>query len=151
MPKEQLSWLPASLGAVSKRFGTPHYLLTLFYLIGVATILSGISLDDITKAGLGVYLAVNMLPVIACLRLPRMYPVQYAGTPFRLKPGTIRVIVWLSVVIMSAQTFYLMRDLRCELLVRIGAVMAAGMFYVMVVDRSKRIKAEGPCIAPSGE
>ena len=38
-------YLPKALGTVNKRFGTPHWLLLIFYIIGILPIVSGMSLD----------------------------------------------------------------------------------------------------------
>ena len=137
----QDGWLPHSLGAVSKRFGTPHYLLTLFYVIGAVTIISGISMTEISKVGLGVLLSVNIIPVLACYQLPKKYPEQYANAPFHMKTSILYPVVILSAIIMAGQAFFLMKDLPQHLIMLIAGVMITGLVYVNVVGNSKRFKA----------
>jgi len=137
----QDGWLPSSLGVVSKRFGTPHYLLTLFYVIGAVTIISGISLTEISKVGLGVLLSVNIIPVIACYQLPKKYPEQYGKAPFRLKPSILYPVVVLSAIIMAGQAFFLIKGLPQHLLMFIAGVMIAGLVYVNIVGNSKKFIA----------
>jgi APA family basic amino acid/polyamine antiporter len=137
----QDGWLPNSLGAVSKRFGTPHYLLSLFYAIGVITIISGISLAEISKVGLGVLLLVNILPVIACFQLAKKYPEQYQQARFRINERVLSPIVWISAVILAWQAFFLMKDLSQHLLVLIATIMISGLIYVNIVGSNAKFKS----------
>lgn len=136
----QDGWLPKSLGTVNKKFGTPHRLLTIFYAIGVTTIVAGIPMASVAKIGMGVLTAVNIIPVIAAYFLPTQYPEQLAKAKFSMKPHVLRVVVVLSVVIMAFQAFYSMKSLPNEILLFIAGVMAAGLIYVNIVGNNARFK-----------
>jgi APA family basic amino acid/polyamine antiporter len=129
----QDGWLPRRLGEVSKRFGTPHYCLLFFYLVGVITIVSGITLDNIARIGFAFLLCVNILPVIGCAFLPKKYPEQYEKAVFRLKPATLQVVVWLTVIVLAGQAFYTIKGLPTNLLMATLAVLALAIIYVAVV------------------
>lgn len=126
----QDGWLPKKLGSVNERFGTPHYALTFFYLLGVITIVSGISLGDIARLGFGFLLIVNMIPVYGCLRLPQRYPEEYAKAHFRIKPSLIYPITWIALVCMAGQIFYLLKGLPANLLQYLGMLIAVSLIYV---------------------
>ncbi|MGS0652507.1 amino acid permease, partial [Staphylococcus arlettae] len=67
----QDGYLPSQLGAVNKRFGTPHWLLILFYIIGAFPIITGMSLTVVAQLGTGISLLVFAFPALAVLRLPK--------------------------------------------------------------------------------
>jgi APA family basic amino acid/polyamine antiporter len=77
--------IPAKLGHLNRRFGTPHGLLTLAWMLSIIGIVSGFSLETLAAyAALGGMLI--FLPVmIASLRLPKLYPVRYQQSGFKLK------------------------------------------------------------------
>jgi APA family basic amino acid/polyamine antiporter len=77
--------LPAKLGSLHHRFGTPHVLLTLVWILSVIGIFSGFSLETFASyAALGGMII--FLPVMAAsVRLPTLYPEQYANSGFKLK------------------------------------------------------------------
>jgi basic amino acid/polyamine antiporter, APA family len=76
--------LPRSLGAISRRFGTAHYLLLAVWLISMLGIISGLSLETFASyAALGSIII--FIPVlVAALVLPRRYPAAYAASSFKL-------------------------------------------------------------------
>jgi len=77
--------LPAGLGMLHKRFGTPHVLLTIVWGLSVIGILAGFSLETLASyAALGGLII--FLPVmVASIRLPRLYPGQYERSGFKLR------------------------------------------------------------------
>ena len=147
----QDGWLPNSFGAVNKRFGTPHYLLTFFYCLGVVTILSGISLAEIARIGFGLLLMINLLPVFACAMLPRKFPAQYAAAPFRMSPPVLYSVVGASIIVMIGQLYYLLVGLPTTLLAGLVAVVVAAVVYVNIMGGRARLRAvDDAAFQPSG-
>jgi APA family basic amino acid/polyamine antiporter len=77
--------LPASAAVLHPRFGTPHRLLTLIWILSAAGILSGVSLQTLASySALGAMII--FLPLmIAAIRLPKLYPGHYRRSAFKLK------------------------------------------------------------------
>jgi len=125
-------WLPRKLGEVNVKFGTPHYALTFFYILGVVTILSGISLGDIARLGFGFLLIVSIIPVLGCAFLPKKYPEQYAKALFRMKPSILYPCIGLAVVIMIGQVFYVLKGLPTNLKIAEGIIVALSIIYVNI-------------------
>lgn len=136
-------WLPKRFGEVSERFGTPHYCLIFFYVLGVSVIVSGISVVDIARVGFGALLMVNMLPVAACAWLPTRYPQEYANAPFRIKPALLYPCIGLALVCMTGQVYYLLSGLRRHLLILEAALFLLAIIYVNLAgsrrERSRRL------------
>jgi APA family basic amino acid/polyamine antiporter len=77
--------LPAWLGGLHPRFGTPHRLLALVWLLSAAGILSGLSLETLASYSALGALIIFLPLMIAALRLPTLYPERYRRAAFKLR------------------------------------------------------------------
>jgi basic amino acid/polyamine antiporter, APA family len=77
--------LPAFLGKVHARFGSAYILLTIIWVLSIAGLLSGFSLETFANyAALGGMII--FVPVLASsMMLPRRYPERYRDSLFKLK------------------------------------------------------------------
>ena len=77
--------LPGWLGRLNTRFGTPHALLTIVWILSITGIVAGFSLETLAGfAALGVLII--LIPIqIASIRLPKLYPDQYNRSAFKLE------------------------------------------------------------------
>jgi basic amino acid/polyamine antiporter, APA family len=130
-------WLPKRFGAVSARFGTPHFCLIFFYFLGVVVIASGITVVEIARLGFGALLTVNMIPVAACALLPKKYPKEYAEAPFRLKPVLLYPCIAAALLCMAGQVYSLLAGLPIRLLIMEGVLFAVAVVYVMIAGRRR--------------
>lgn len=136
----QDGWLPKKLGDVSERFGTPHYALTFLYLMGAVTLLTDISLGDISRIGFGFLLLVNIIPVAGCFYLPKKFPEQYAKALFHMKPGVLYPSICLALISMTGQTFYLLKGLPGHLQIALGAAVVVSIAYVNIAGSRMDLK-----------
>lgn len=104
-------WFPRGLGAVNRRFGTPHWLLLILYGIGVAPIIGGFSIDVIGGAAAGVSQIIFSVVVIASYRLRLRRPGLFDRAPFRLPKKVHLVLVVVSVVVNAYLASLLFRDM----------------------------------------
>ncbi len=78
--------LPEKAGLLHKKYATPHVLLTLIWILSIAGIYSGVPLETLASyaalGGLIIFLPVLM----ASLRLPVLYPRQFAASSFTMPP-----------------------------------------------------------------
>lgn len=130
-------WLPKGFGAVNARFGTPHFCLLFFYLLGVLVIWTGITVVDIARIGFGALLTVNMIPAVACALLPRKYPKEYANAPFRLKPALLYPCIAAALICMAGQAYYLLAGLPSHLLIMEGVLFLSAITYVIIAGRRR--------------
>lgn len=133
-------WLPEKLGEVNEKFGTPHYALTFLYVIGVITLLSGISLGDLARIGFGFLLMVNLVPILGCFSLPKKYPEQYAKALFHLKPSVLYPVICISLIATFGQIFYLIKGLPTNLQIGLGVAIALAVVYVNIVGNRMNLK-----------
>ncbi len=77
--------LPEKLGRIHQRFGTPHMLLAVIWVLSVLGIVSGFSLQTLASyAALG-GLIVFFPTMLASIRFPFLYPERYQKAEFKLK------------------------------------------------------------------
>lgn len=110
---------PKGLGALHGRFGTPHWLLTLVWVLSMAGIMAGISLETLANyAALGAIMI--FFPIlIAALRLRKLRPEAYASSLFKLKGVWFYLCPIVGFVMMAFFALVLVTELRTPL--KIGA------------------------------
>jgi basic amino acid/polyamine antiporter, APA family len=118
--------IPQKLGQLNQRFGTPHVLLTLAWLLSVLGIISGLSLDTLASyAALGGMII--FLPVtIAAVRLPKLYPVQYQQSGFKLKGFWLWFCPLVGLILMVFFSIIILVDLK--------SVWNIGWFMAFIVS-----------------
>ncbi|MEB6060625.1 APC family permease [Staphylococcus pseudoxylosus] len=105
-------YLPKVLGHVNKRFGTPHWLLLIFYIIGALPIVTGMSLNVVAQLGTGISLIVFAFPALAVTQLPKKYPEAYKQSPFKVPYPVLIVIAITAIVVLLYQSYLLISDLK---------------------------------------
>lgn len=130
-------WLPSSFGAVNRRYGTPHWLLTFYYLLGVIPIVTGVSLTTISQLGVGILLISSIFPVLSAVQLPRKYPELYRKAPFTMKPSLLYTIVVIAVGLLAFQGYLLLSRLSAPLIVGSIVLVAVSIVYVMIVGKRR--------------
>lgn len=105
-------YLPKSLGQVNQRFGTPHWLLFIFYLIGVIPIITGMSLNVVAQLGTGISLIVFAFPALAVTQLPKKYPETYRNSPLKVPYPLLVTIAVSSIIVLIYQSYLLISDLK---------------------------------------
>ena len=91
-------WLPPRL-AVLNRHGIPYIYLTVFFLIGITPILTGMSLGYIAILGNAVGAIFGLFPVFALFNLASKHPEAYRDAPFRLPLWATKTLPLLAVII----------------------------------------------------
>ncbi|PAB55843.1 APC family permease [Anaeromicrobium sediminis] len=122
-------WLPKSMGKVNEKYGTPHYLLTIFYIVGAVPIVSGLSLEFISKLGNGAILIANLLPVISAYMLPKKYPEAYENSKFKFSEKKFKIIVVVAAIIQGIQGYFLISDLPSKTIIMSACYMLLVYIY----------------------
>ncbi|MDY2987285.1 MAG: APC family permease [Peptoniphilus sp.] len=95
-------WLPEFLAIENKTFGTPHYLLLIFYILGMIPILTGGTLEIIAVLGNNIGLIFAALPIVAVLFLPSRNKIAYENAYFKLPLWAMRVLPVLCLIVFAA-------------------------------------------------
>ncbi len=120
-------WLPSRLGAVNQRFGTPHWLLALLYVIGAVPVLVGLSLEDIAKSASIAAGPVLAIIIIASYRLRTREPELHAAAPFKLGREVHLTIAVLGTAVLAAQTYLLITKVGSAVAVALALWVVLGV------------------------
>ncbi|MGH3628491.1 MAG: APC family permease [Sciscionella sp.] len=146
-------WFPAPLGAVNKRFGTPHWLLFVMYLIGVVPVVAGFSVASI--AGMVSVAATPMIAImiIASLRLRTRFPERHGSAPFRMRRGTHLATVVIGIAVLAIQDYLLLGKLTVPADLALAAWIVVGLAVWMLrrrrVIRSSRDSTDTDSVTPA--
>ncbi|WP_436951552.1 APC family permease [Staphylococcus xylosus] len=110
-------YLPKALGHVNERFGTPHWLLLIFYIIGALPIVTGMSLNVVAQLGTGISLIVFAFPALAVTQLPKKYPEAYKQSPFKMPYPVLIVIAITAIIVLLYQSYLLISDLKISYII----------------------------------
>ncbi|MGI9200274.1 MAG: APC family permease [Woeseiaceae bacterium] len=104
----QDGWLPKG-AAVTNSYGTPYRLLTVFYVVGMLPIVTGMTLKYVTILGNAVGIIFGIIPVLALYTLTDKRPEAYAKASFKLPPLATRLCP-LAALLIYAYGIWLSRD-----------------------------------------
>lgn len=88
-------WLPKKAAAISKH-GTPSVLLTIFYIVGLVPIITGLDLETISRLGNGLSLIYVMFPIATGYLIHRKNPAAMEKTTFKMSRNVLIVITTVS-------------------------------------------------------
>lgn len=101
---------PKALGTVSKN-GVPTKILTMFLIIGIVPIASGVDIGIISKMGTAIGLVSQVMFSYAFMKLPSRYPKQYEESPLKVSPMGIKIYGWGSAILSALFSSVLLKDL----------------------------------------
>lgn len=132
-------WLPAKLGEVNKKFGTPHYLLTIFYIIGIIPVITGISLTAVGTIGSGVALFMALIPIIASFKLHKKYPEACKKAPFMLEPKLLRFTSIIAFILCLFQSVLLFSTLSKSGIIMAIAYAIIAYIVAAIIAKKKNV------------
>lgn len=121
-------WLPKKLAEENKKFGTPHWLLLMYYIIGMYPIVIGQEIKVVSLIGANVGLIFSIFPVITLFFLKKKKPLEYENAKFKL--GTIASII---LPILSVTIYIIGISSSWNFLKSEGAIMPIIVFCIIVL------------------
>lgn len=92
-------WLPKSLAVRNKRFGTPHWILLIFYLIGFLPILFGVDLSTVANSTVILTTAIRGVIAYSAMQLPKKMPELWKQSKFYVSDGKLKAVSIITIVI----------------------------------------------------
>ncbi|BEH98214.1 APC family permease [Edwardsiella ictaluri] len=118
-------WFPRQLAYLHPQYKTPVYLLVILYLIGLLPILFDFSMGAIASSVVLLAYSFKIVLAYKVLDLPRLFPQQYARSPYRVSPRVLKCLLAFS---MAGTAF------QCYLLAsRASAIQLCGLLTVTVL------------------
>jgi len=114
-------WFPSKIGSVNKRFGTPHYLLSGLFIVGLLPTVFAVPLDILASSVAAVGQVIFIMVIICALRLRYAHPELHASAPFKLGLQTQWVLSVVGVVVCTYQGYLL---LSSSMTAELGIILA---------------------------
>lgn len=127
-------WLP-EIFAKENKGGTPVLLLGIFFVIGAIPILTGMNTETIANMGVGLDMLTEFAVLIACFRLPKLFPKEYAAATFRFKEKTLYCMLSVIGVLMLGTSYVNLSDLSMPIYIAIAVYLVA--IYILTQVRYK--------------
>ena len=100
--KNKTTWLaiplPKKLAACNKRFGTPHWILLVFYLVGLVPILVGLDLSTVANSTVILTTCIRGVIAYSAIQLPKKLPELWQKSHFYVSDTKLRVISVFTIV-----------------------------------------------------
>ncbi|MER7999349.1 APC family permease [Streptomyces sp. NPDC095613] len=135
-------WFPRGVGAVNKRFGTPHWLLLILYVLGVVPAFAGIEMSVIASAASFIGQAALIVTVIASVRVRYLRPDLYAVSPFKVAAWLHWTLTVVGVGFLLYQMYLLQQNFTRGVWIAAITWIAAGAAWGLVrYGKVKRVAA----------
>ena len=121
-------WFPEKFAQENKKFGTPHWLLLMYYLVGMYPILLGQEIKAVSVIGANVGLIFAIFPVMAIAFLEKKNPEAYKNAQFKLPR-------WASILlpIISACIYIIAIYSSWDYMKEQGAIIPIIVFCLLVI------------------
>lgn len=104
-------WLPKGLAKKNKTFGTQHFLLLIFYIVGMFPIVTKMDITYISMLGNGVGMIFGIMPAFALFFLVKKNPEAYEKAAFKLPVPLTKIIPVISLILFSYGSYLSFGDL----------------------------------------
>jgi APA family basic amino acid/polyamine antiporter len=148
--------LPAFIGKVNKRFGTPHWGLTITYIVCTAALLiltspiaKGLADDPVLLFGaitnFGLILSITVI-CIAGARVPFKNDLLYKRSRYRISKKTVAVISWITVGMNSIIFILLCMLVKKPAIIFFILIAISVIYYFIRIKYFKKRGIETPGI-----
>lgn len=129
-------FFPGFFGSINRRFGTPHWGLTLAYVMSIITLLINPPLQLLgAMLNFGLLFMITLV-LLAAFRLPKKYPEIYKNSKFEFSPKVLTFTSLSAVTISVVFMLILAIALKWTFLLFVGAAIAGISIYFIKKKRS---------------
>ncbi|MDR1249849.1 MAG: APC family permease [Treponema sp.] len=119
-------WMPKQMAYLHPKFKTPWVWLTVFYIIGILCIFTGLDIGGMASALLFVSQIMLVIINVLVVRLPKVLPEAWAKSKFKVSIPALWIIMILSVIFGIVQVWLLVSYMTPTL------ILINGGFVVLV-------------------
>ena len=124
-------WLP-EICAKENKNGAPVVLLGFFVVVGLIPVLTGMNTADISNMGTGCSKLTDLLMVIACFRLPDLFPDVYNKSTLKMNPKTLKAVLVLVFIVLALSSYVSLSGLTTMQFVGMGIFIAVAAVVMLV-------------------
>lgn len=135
-------WFSKKLGTISEKYGTPYYLLILFYIVGLLPIIAGLDIDRIANMSMILMNITTFLIVVATARLPKLLPEAWSKSTFKISDGALKAICYFCGALLVFQNWLLIEDNTPEIIIGNVIFLVIALIFVVLRYKSGKVQVE---------
>lgn len=128
-------WLPKGLTATNKKWGTPHWILLVFYLIGIVPIIIGLDLTTIANSTVIVTKVCASIVVYAAMQLPKKMPELWNKSRFHVSNGLLKILCGSALIINVVSILLLLVSTSKIQIILNLAILAVGGVLALIFHK----------------
>lgn len=125
-------WFPKAFGRVNARFGTPHWILTALYILGIVPAVAGLDISDIGTAASALVLIMLIVMLLVSLRLRYTMQSTFARAPLRIPTWLHWTLTVVGTTVSACQIVLLAADFTPVVWIALGVWLATGTLMAIL-------------------
>ncbi len=122
-------WFPRKLGAINKRFNSPHWILIIIYVLASSIILFNWQIGNIANVGNFLSNCLTVIICVALIRMPKVVPEAWAKSKFKINDKLYTFICIIGAVMSAVFCYYLAIELSVPEIVGTFIYLGVALIY----------------------
>ncbi|MGL6200685.1 MAG: APC family permease [Lachnospiraceae bacterium] len=135
-------WFPKQLAYLHPKYKTPLVLLAFYYVLTIVPIILDIPMDRIVNTVLVLMYACMIITSLGTMRLPKLFPEQWAKSPFKVNNGLLAFFCILASVVLLIQVYFNMSSLDTPLLIANVVILVVAVVFSLLRHKSGKVKVQ---------
>ena len=135
-------WFPRALARRNKKFGTPHYIILLIYVLSAIIILGGMNIGDIANIANTLANCVQVVLCLAIISMPKKIPELWARSQFHISDRAYVFFCILGAIMSGIFVVYESLEISTTYVIGIAVYLVLGGLYSFIRMRTHEVKIE---------
>lgn len=131
----QDGWLPKKLAVRNEKYGSAHYILLVFYLIGILPILIGLDLNTVANSTVILFTIIRGVIAFSAMQLPKKLPTLWKKSSFYVNDGKLKAICIISMALAGLSVVVLLVSTSVVQIIGNIAILTFAIVVALIVNR----------------
>ena len=128
-------WLPRKLAAKNEKYGSAHYILLVFYLIGIVPILIGLDLNTVANSTVILFTIIRGVIAFSAMQLPKKLPELWNKSSFHVSNGRLKAVCIFSMILAALSVVVLLISTSMVQIIGNIAILAFAIIVALLVNK----------------
>ena len=128
-------WLPRKLAVKNKKYGSAHYILLVFYLIGTVPILIGLDLNTVANSTVILFTIIRGVIAYSAMQLPKKLPDLWNKSSFHVSNGKLKAVCTFSIALAALSVIVLLISTSMVQIIGNIAILAFSIAVALLVNK----------------
>ncbi|MDD3252396.1 MAG: APC family permease [Lachnospiraceae bacterium] len=134
-------WLPKGLAVTNKKYGTPHFVLLVIYLIGLLPILFGLDLSTIANSTVILTTSIRGVIAFVAMALPKKIPELWEKSAFHTDRTKLNIICIIAIILAGVSVAMLLATTSMPKIIGNCSILAVSVILAFIFEKKVEIKA----------